>query len=113
VRTDWTSPRAIRLHCTLVVLIVSFALLARWQIARALAGNTLSWAYAFEWPLFALYACFVWWRILHDDQPERTGRRRSARATERDERAEVELGEYNAYLASLHEQDGTDERRDA
>jgi hypothetical protein len=113
VRTDWTSPRAIRLHATLVVLIVSFTLLARWQVARALGGNDLSWAYAFEWPLFAIYACFIWWRILHDDQPDRATRRLSARSTEKDARAETELSEYNAYLASLHKHDGTDERRDA
>jgi hypothetical protein len=113
VRTDWTSPRAIRLHLTLTVLVVSFTLLARWQVARALEGNGLSWAYAFEWPLFAIYAFFVWWRILHDDRPVRATRRRSTRVSESDARADSELHEYNNYLASLHTMDEVHDRRDA
>ena len=111
VRNAWTTPRAIRLHATLIVLVVSFALLARWQLSRALGGNGLSWAYTFEWPLFAIYAFFVWWRLLHDDQPVR--RRRSARAINQDARADLERAEYNAYLASLHEQERPDIRREA
>ncbi len=37
-----------------------------WQLSRALAGNELSWAYVFEWPLFAAYAVYMWWRLLHE-----------------------------------------------
>jgi hypothetical protein len=112
VRTAWFSARAIRLHLTLLILDTTFVLLGRWQLSRALGGNGLSWAYTFEWPLFAVYAIYVWWRILHDDKPERTDRR-SARARERDDRADVELGEYNAYLESLHRSDEARETRDA
>jgi hypothetical protein len=113
VRTAWITPRAIRLHATLLVLVVSFVLLARWQVARALSGNGLSWAYAFEWPLFAFYAFYVWWRLLHDDQPVRRPRRQSARAVQSDARADDERAEYNAYLASLHHDDEPKQRRPA
>jgi hypothetical protein len=41
--------------------------LAWWQASRALSGNTLSWAYTFEWPLFAGYAVYMWWKLLHDE----------------------------------------------
>ena len=48
--------------------------LAWWQATRALSGNTLSWAYTFEWPVFAGYALYMWWKLLHD---ESTGGRRA------------------------------------
>jgi hypothetical protein len=54
------------MHATLVVLLPVFAWLTWWQLTRALAGNTLSWAYTFEWPLFAGYAVYVWWQLIHD-----------------------------------------------
>jgi hypothetical protein len=54
------------MHATLVVLLPVFAWLTWWQLSRALAGNTLSWAYTFEWPLFAGYAVYVWWQLIHD-----------------------------------------------
>jgi hypothetical protein len=43
-----------------------------WQVARALAGNTLSWVYSFEWPIFAAYALYMWWKLLHDDPASQT-----------------------------------------
>jgi hypothetical protein len=40
--------------------VITFGLLAWWQIDRARGGNALSFGYAFEWPLFALFVIFVW-----------------------------------------------------
>ncbi len=60
------TPRCIALHITLLVVLPAFAFLTKWQLDRALAGNTLSWAYTFEWPLFAGYAVYVWWQLVHD-----------------------------------------------
>jgi hypothetical protein len=54
------------MHATLLVLLPVFAWLTWWQLGRALGGNTLSWAYTFEWPLFACYAIYVWWQLIHD-----------------------------------------------
>ncbi len=54
------------MHVTLLVLLPAFAWLTWWQLERALGGNTLSWAYTFEWPLFACYAIYVWWQLIHD-----------------------------------------------
>ncbi len=58
--------RCVGLHVTMLVLLPVFAFLTRWQLERALGGNTLSWAYTFEWPLFAIYALYVWWQLIHD-----------------------------------------------
>jgi hypothetical protein len=65
VRRYFTS-RCVGMHVTLLVLLPAFAWLTWWQLDRALGGNTLSWAYTFEWPLFAIYAIYVWWQLIHD-----------------------------------------------
>ena len=92
-----------RLHLTLAILFFGFLALGWWQLHRALSGNGLSWAYTFEWPLFAGYAIYVWWRLLHDDRPIRHRVPRE-RAVEADAQAERDRVAYNAYLASVHDQ---------
>ncbi len=67
----WTSRRAISLHVALVVFVPACVALTWWQLARALGGNTLSWVYTFEWPFFAAYAVFMWWKLVHDDPAAR------------------------------------------
>ncbi len=66
VKTDWFSPRALRLHVVLLVVVPAFMAMCVWQITRALGGNELSWAYVFEWPIFAAYAVYMWWRLVHE-----------------------------------------------
>lgn len=63
--------RCIRMHMTLLVLLPAFGVLTWWQLNRAESGNTLSWAYTFEWPLFAGYACYMWWHLIHDTPESR------------------------------------------
>ena len=65
----------IGMHVTLLVLLPAFAWLTWWQLGRALGGNTLSWAYTFEWPLFAGYAFYIWWQLIHDQAAGVPGRR--------------------------------------
>ena len=45
-------------HVTAVLVVPGCLALAAWQILRALGGNSLSWAYVFEWPIFAGYGAF-------------------------------------------------------
>jgi len=52
-----------------------------WQVTRALSGNSLSWAYVFEWPIFAGYAVFMWWKLIHEPRP---GERSDSRAPSSD-----------------------------
>ncbi|GAA2700375.1 hypothetical protein ACFY2R_25990 [Micromonospora olivasterospora] len=59
----WT-PAWIARHVAMVVLVVGFLGLGWWQVSRAADGNTLSWGYAVEWPVFAAFVCYVWWREL-------------------------------------------------
>ncbi|MGW4500079.1 hypothetical protein ACWENR_15880 [Micromonospora sp. NPDC004336] len=57
----WT-PAWIARHVAMVVLVVGFLGLGWWQVSRAAAGNAISWGYAVEWPIFAGFVVFVWWR---------------------------------------------------
>jgi len=66
VGSRWFSRRAVALHLTLAVVVPAFALLFLWQVRRATGGNSLSWAYVFEWPFFTGYAVYLWWKLLHE-----------------------------------------------
>ena len=109
----WFSRRALFLHLTALIVIPGCLALGWWQLQRALSGNTLSWAYTFEWPFFACYGVYMWWRILHDQEdpvPPATGGDVAGGTeddVEQDEQDE-ELAAYNAYLAELN---ARDERR--
>jgi DNA-binding transcriptional regulator of glucitol operon len=98
------------MHVTLLVLVPACAALCDWQVHRALSGNTLSWAYVFEWPFFAGYGTYVWWRLVHDqmgrvapDVPMALGGPTEPveRVAEPDQEDE-EMTAYNRYLAELN-----------
>jgi len=119
----WFSRRAMRLHAVILVVVPAFLALCLWQLSRALGGNELSWAYVFEWPLFAAYAVYMWWRFVHerpegavatvdgtadvDARPHDDPAAAAHRAEEAERRADedAELSAYNEYLAQLAEQD--------
>jgi hypothetical protein len=54
------TPRWLVRHTLMLVLVAAFLGLGWWQIGRARGGNTLSFGYALEWPLFAAFVVFVW-----------------------------------------------------
>lgn len=100
----WWSPRAVGLHVTAAVVIPGCLVLCWWQVLRALSGNGLSWVYVFEWPLFAGYGAFMWWRLVHEQpggNPAGDARGREQRPLGGDGE-ETELAAYNRYLAELH-----------
>ena len=111
----WLSRRALTLHAVVLVVVPGFMALCVWQLHRALDGNELSWAYVFEWPLFAGYAVYMWWRLVHE-RPTANGVATPADAggpgtgaviaPEGSDRGEdPELAAYNEYLARLAERD--------
>ncbi|MET8121732.1 hypothetical protein [Micromonospora sp. NPDC005189] len=61
MRWLWT-PAWIARHVAMVVLVMGFLGLGWWQVSRATAGNSISWGYAVEWPIFAGFVVYVWWR---------------------------------------------------
>lgn len=88
-----------------MILVPVFLLLGIWQLRRALAGNDLSWAYTFEWPLFAGYAGYLWWKLLHEELGHQPSAGTSRQSAEEQAKADEDLAAYNAYLAELNARD--------
>jgi hypothetical protein len=70
VRPRWTillRPRWLAWHVFAVLAAAGMLWLGDWQLHRAEAGNELSWAYTFEWPLFAIFGLYFWAKSLRDE----------------------------------------------
>lgn len=74
MRKRWLSSRSLALHLAVLVVAPGCLLAFWWQLHRAMAGNTLSWAYTFEWPIFSVIAVIGWWQLIHDDPKTVRGR---------------------------------------
>ncbi|MER7458425.1 hypothetical protein [Micromonospora sp. NPDC126480] len=77
----WTPAWIVR-HVAMVVLVVGFLWLGWWQLSRATGGNAISWGYAVEWPVFAGFVVFVWWREVRHELRGRAGSGDAAGAAE-------------------------------
>ena len=107
----WWNRRALGLHATLAVTVPGFLALGWWQLHRALGGNGLSWAYTFEWPFFAGYAVYLWWKLVHEPVdgpvPETSAGRMSRVISRRAAKAgatgddEAARAAYNTHLEAL------------
>jgi hypothetical protein len=60
-------PKWLCWHAFAVVAFFGMLWLGDWQWHCALSGNTLSWAYTFEWPLFAIFGVVFWVRTVRDE----------------------------------------------
>lgn len=73
---------AMKTHFTLLVGL-ALCIAAFWfELGRAEGGNELSWAYVFEWPLLAIFAVYMWWKLLHPGFTFRRARERKPIAPE-------------------------------
>jgi hypothetical protein len=61
------SKKPLSVHVGLVIAeficLSAFAI----ELSRALSGNTLSWAYVFEWPILGGYGVYMWRNLGADD----------------------------------------------
>jgi len=111
------TPRWLGWHVLMVVSFWGMLWLGDWQLHRALAGNGLSWAYTFEWPLFAGFAVVFWAKTIRDEFRIKRGGEADAEAEQdilpagvgiqqveepADDADDEELAKYNAYLARLN-----------
>jgi len=60
-------PRWLAWHAFAVLATAGMLYLGAWQLHRAESGNELSWAYTFEWPLFAIFGVYFWVKTLRDE----------------------------------------------
>jgi hypothetical protein len=73
VQRDWSAwrvvlrPRWLAWHAFALVAFTGMLWLGQWQLRRALSGNELSWAYTFEWPLFAVAGAYFWVKTLREE----------------------------------------------
>jgi hypothetical protein len=114
-------PRWLGWHLLVVACFWGMLWLGDWQLRRALSGNGLSWAYTFEWPLFACFAVVFWAKTIRDEFRIRRGgtaetagpeggledlplgmRAIQANTAGPDDDEDEELSAYNAYLARLN-----------
>jgi hypothetical protein len=117
------SARWLAWHLVVAGSVYGMLALGDWQLHRAISGNALSWAYTFEWPIFAVFAVVFWAKTIRDEfhppavpAPEdvalpagaAAGAARPGAAVPAGEPAtpeeEAELAAYNAYLARLHKE---------
>jgi hypothetical protein len=121
------TPRWLSWHLFAVAAFIGMWWLGDWQFRRAMAGNGLSWAYTFEWPIFAIFGAVFWVKTVRDELhpvppapareitlpagvsgagqedavPVMAGSRLAA---DDDDEPDPELDEYNAYLAMLNKE---------
>jgi hypothetical protein len=115
------TPRWLAWHAFAVFAAWGMLWLGDWQFRRAESGNALSWAYTFEWPIFAIFGVLFWAKTIMDEwkaggnggpagtpstgeQPGSLTLPSTAHtAAGADDAAEddPELAAYNAYLARL------------
>jgi hypothetical protein len=120
-------PRWLGWHLAMVVSVAGMLALGYWQLRRAEEGNALSWAYTFEWPIFAVFAVVFWAKTIRDEfSPPDTAAdpdgadpvgaelavgagsagfagRDDDQQADQSEPGDEDLAAYNAYLAQLQE----------
>jgi hypothetical protein len=113
-------PKWLGWHALMVLVVLGMLALGEWQFHRAESGNSLSWAYTFEWPIFAVFVIVFWAKTIKDEfRPPAAaegldsvalpaGRDGVATAgpgelsvTGAPDEDDDELAAYNAYLARL------------
>jgi DNA-binding transcriptional regulator of glucitol operon len=131
------SPRWIAWHLLTLGAMVTCGFLSAWQWHRAgsAMGSALNVGYGLQWPLFAVFFAWVWWRMLRieiaklrEASPETPPTAPSEVAPRRarsggpspfvhrpgtvrvaSDTDDPELAEYNRMLAALAARDGDDE----
>ncbi|MGH3276916.1 MAG: hypothetical protein ACRDNZ_21645, partial [Streptosporangiaceae bacterium] len=61
------TPRWLAWHAFTVAAVIGMLWLGDWQFHRAIDGNPLSWAYTFEWPVFAVFGLVFWVKTILDE----------------------------------------------
>lgn len=115
-------PKWLGWHAFAFAAVLGMLWLGDWQYRRAMSGNGLSWAYTFEWPIFAVFGLVFWAKTIYDEFRPAKQRERAYDEVDLPEGAglplagsadqgtvairpedDPELAAYNAYLAKLND----------
>ena len=96
-------PRWLAWHAFAVLAAAGMLWLGDWQLHRAESGNELSWAYTFEWPLFAIFGVYFWAKSLRDELRDQSPDADAAKgdAAEAGAADSAESASADAYLERL------------
>jgi hypothetical protein len=78
------------------------------ELARALGGHQLSWAYAIEWPLIGGFVVYVWIRLVRERRSPTAGQTPRPAIDNTDHTGPADdagLRAWQAYLVQLHAND--------
>lgn len=104
---------ATRLHLTLAgglaLCIGAFII----ELLRALGGHSFSWMYVFEWPIFAGFAIYMWWNLLHGHDRVRRASSTASASPTTGQTPDEGLKEWNLYLQVMEAAEGDDPARPA
>jgi DNA-binding transcriptional regulator of glucitol operon len=127
------SPRWLMWHVLTLGAMATCGFLAAWQWGRAgsAMGSAVNVGYGLQWPVFAVFFAWIWWRMLRmeitklpETEPEPKAARapaasgrspfayRPGRVGSVDETENPGLAEYNRMLAALAAQDRDEERQE-
>ncbi len=114
MKSKWLSTKALVLHLSLIAWLAMSATAAWWQVGRAVQGNSLSFLYSIEWPVFGVLGVLGWYALLNiervseQDERERAAYEEKMRveareARQREAQEDPTLAAYNDHLAQLAE----------
>lgn len=68
MKSKYFSRRAILLHFAMVFWVALCGAAAWWQVGRAIGGNSLSYMYSIEWPVFGVLGVLGWYALINQDK---------------------------------------------
>jgi hypothetical protein len=89
--------RILGIHLGLVLVELFCVIGFIFEFLRARSGNSLSWAYVFEWPIFGAYGVYMWTKLLKDERHEGPSPEELPLT-----RIDEALDAYNEYLKKVH-----------
>jgi DNA-binding transcriptional regulator of glucitol operon len=114
VKSKYLSRRALTLSIALFAWLALCVTAAWWQVGRAAQGNSLSFLYSIEWPVFGVLGVLGWIALVNADtvsaHQEKARReyeekmRAQAQAARARENEDPEMAAYNDHLAAIASQ---------
>lgn len=105
-----------QLHVPLAVALMVCTAATVIEFTRATEGVTRAWAYTFQWPLFGLFAVWMWIRYRREDRGDTAARPNPfaglteywRKRVEQAEADEQEVAAWQAHVAELRRREAAE-----